>query len=148
MNFLEIISKIISLIINFFIFSVVLIIFKKYYFDFLNIFISCVNSLNVFLVIRSSDYDIGLNNKILIKNKIFIGNEANNNIVLKSNCSDIVKLGIYVQGEDIYAENFNNTENIKINNKNVLGKIKLEGNEEILVFDVLFQLVREVKVKY
>lgn len=145
MNFLEIISRIISITTIFFIFSVVLIIGQKYYFDFLSRIVDVKKVFSIFLLIKDLGDDgcLKLGEKVLIENEIFIGNEEKNDIVLNSNCDDMVKLGIYVRGDCIYAENFNNTENIKINNKNFLGKIKLNGNEEIFVLNVLFQIIRE-----
>lgn len=145
MNFLEIISKIISIIINFTVFYTVLVVIKKYYFDFLSIFEVNRKFFKLFLIVKNlfDNQDISLEEKILVKNKLSIGNGPDNDIVLKSDYIDTVKLVIYVEKDEIYAENFNNLGNIKINNKNILGKIKLDGNEEIFVLNTLFQLMKE-----
>lgn len=145
MSFLEIISKIISIIINFTVFYTVLVVIKKYYFDFLSIFEVNREFFKLFLIVKNlfDNQDISLEKKILVKNKLSIGNGIDNDIVLKSDFIDTVKLVIYVEKDGIYAENFSNLGNIKINNKNILGKIKLDGNEEIFVLNTLFQLMRE-----
>lgn len=145
MNFLEIISKIISIIINFTVFYIVLVVIKKYYFDFLSIFDINRKPFKLFLTVKRLFYnqDISLREKILVENKLSIGNGIDNDIVLKSDCIDVVKLVIYVEKKDIYAEDFSSIGNIKVNNKNILGKIKLNGNEEIFILNILFQLMKE-----
>ena len=144
MNFWELISRIISIIATFILFLIVLIIIKYYFYDFLTIFNFKNSFFNLFLEIKSSDQDnLILGDKILINKYISIGNEANNDIVLENIYDYLVKLVIFVHDNQIYAENLNNTDCIKIGNNNILGKVKLQGNEEIIVLNTSFKLVKE-----
>lgn len=144
MNFWELISRIISIIATFILFLIILIIAKYYVYDFLTIFNFKNSFSNLFLEIKSSDQDnLILGDKILINKYISIGNEVNNDIVLKNRYDYLVKLVIFVNNNQIYAQNFNNTDCIKIGNNNILGKVKLQGNEEIIVLNTLFKLIKE-----
>ena len=144
MNFWELISRIISIIATFILFLIVLIIIKYYFYDFLTIFNFKNSFFNLFLEIKSSDQDnLILGDKILINKYISIGNEANNDIVLENRYDYLVRFVIFVHDNQIYEENLNNTDCIKIGNNNILGKVKLQGNEEIIVLNTSFKLVKE-----
>ena len=144
MNFWELISRIISIIATFILFLIVLIIIKYYFYHFLTIFNFKNSFFNLFLEIKSSDQDnLILGDKILINKYISIGNEANNDIVLENRYDYLVRFVIFVHDNQIYAENLNNTDCIKIGNNNILGKVKLQGNEEIIVLNTSFKLVKE-----
>ena len=144
MNFWELISRIISIIATFILFLIVLIVIKYYVYDFLTIFNFKNSCFNLFLEIKSSDQDnLILGDKILINKYISIGNEANNDIVLENRYDYLVRFVIFVHDNQIYAENLNNTDCIKIGNNNILGKVKLQGNEEIIVLNTSFKLVKE-----
>lgn len=144
MNFWKLISRIVSIIATFILFLIVLIIIKYYIYDFLTIFNFKKSFFNLFLEIKNSDQDgLILGDKILINKYISIGNEASNDIVLENRCDYLVKLIIFVHDNQIYAENLNNIDCIKIGNNNILGKVKLQGNEEISVLNTSFKLVKE-----
>ena len=144
MNFNDLIPFIISVYINFIFVFMILTIIKFYFNDLFISFGQKKLTTKLFLKLENLSNNLDFKDKVEVINSISIGNEINNDIILNSDYNNSVKLVISLDGNKIYAENFNNTNNIKVNGIPFLGKIILRGDEEILILDTLFKLSNEV----
>ncbi len=141
MNFWEMISKSISILFIFTLFFITLFVTKYYLYNFIYIL---KKSSKIFLeVISSKDEGVSINDKIFIRRTISIGNEINNDIVLKDFGNNLIRVFILIEGNKIYIHNLNNTENVKVNDENVMGKVRLKRDDVIYVLNTSFKLIIE-----
>lgn len=141
MNFWEMISKSISILFIFTLFFITLLVTKYYLYNFIHIL---KKSSKIFLEVTSTkDEGVSINDKIFIKRTISIGNEINNDIVLKDFGNNLIRVFILIEGNKIYIHNLNNTENVKVNDENVMGKVRLKRDDVIHVLNTSFKLIIE-----
>ena len=141
MNFWEMISKGISI---FFIFTLVFItLFVVKYYLYILIYILKKSSKIFLEVISTKEKRILVGDMIVIKKILSIGNEINNDIVLKDFGNNLIRVFILIDDNKIYIHNLNNTKNVKINDENIIGKVRLKRNDIIYVLNTSFKLIIE-----
>lgn len=141
MNFWEMISKGISILFIFTLVFITLFVLKYYLYSFIYIL---KKSLKIFLeVVSTKDEGILVNDRIFIKKILSIGNEINNDIVLKDFGNNLTRVFILIEGNKIYIHNLNNTKNVKVNDENIMGKVRLKRDDIIHILNTSFKLIIE-----
>lgn len=141
MNFWEMISKGISILFIFTLVFITLFVLKYYLYSFIYIL---KKSSKIFLeVVSTKDEGILVNDRIFIKKILSIGNEINNDIVLKDFGNNLTRVFILIEGNKIYIHNLNNTKNVKVNDENIMGKVRLKRDDIIHILNTSFKLIIE-----
>lgn len=142
MNFYVLISKIISNLSIFILFTIILILIRKHFEEFVFEIEKSISERKLFLKVKSCNSPrVSLGEKIIINNKLSVGNKVGVDVFVEGD--EIFEIYFKNVDNGVILESFDKLEFIKVNGEILKERRKLNVNDEISVSGILFEFIEE-----